>query len=134
MRRKNRVLPREARSARQCEQICRAKPRATKKSGRDSAEAIVGSCIPEGPKVVAFQVTVSKSTIARTRSKCRGKGIVTQSGRRGGHAFLLTFCKQTAKQRAAMFDTMPRCYDATMWRSMPDRYVRLFANKNHSLS
>ena len=60
-----------------------------KASDRESAEAIVGDKVPEGPNVVVLQVTASKSMIARTRSECQGKGIVTRSGRRGGDAFFI---------------------------------------------
>ena len=41
-----------------------------KASDRESAEAIVGDKVPEGPNVVVLQVTASKSMIARTRSEC----------------------------------------------------------------
>ena len=58
-----------------------------KASDRESAEAIVGDTVPEGPNVVVLQVTVSKSAIVRTRSDCQGEGIVTRSGRRCGHTF-----------------------------------------------
>ena len=56
-----------------------------KASDRESAEAIVGDAIPEGPNVVVLQATVSKSTVARTRKESQGEGIVTRSGRKGVH-------------------------------------------------
>ena len=70
-----------------------------KASDRESAEAIVGDTVPEGPNVVVLQVTVSKSAIVRTRSDCQGEGIVTRSGRRGGDAIFINFANRLRSNR-----------------------------------
>lgn len=80
--------------------VSEAKAECDKKaSDRESAEAIVGDKVPEGPNVVVLQVTASKSMSARTRSECQGKGIVTRSGRRGGDAFFIGFASRLRSNR-----------------------------------
>ena len=70
-----------------------------KASDRESAEAIVGNTVPEGPNVVVLQVTVSKSTVARTRKESQGEGIVTRSGWKGGHVKRLNFASSLRSNR-----------------------------------
>ena len=80
--------------------VSEAKAECEKKvSDRESAEAIVGNTVPEGPNVVVLQVIASKSTVARTRKESQGEGIVTRSGWKGGHVKRLNFASSLRSNR-----------------------------------
>ena len=48
---------------------------------------------------MVLQVTVSKSTVARTRKESQGEGIVTRSGWKGGHVKRLNFASSLRSNR-----------------------------------